>query len=74
MSEEQTYAPGDVTVNSNLTVHSAGTNVTDDPRWTYIVIVNPADACWTGGPIDAVKTEGLTYLKPMEDERFPVIG
>jgi hypothetical protein len=74
MSEEQTYAPGDVTVHSNLTVHSAGTNVTDDPRWTYIVIVNPADVCWTGGPIDAVKTEGLHYLKPMDDERFPVIG
>ncbi len=69
-----TYAPGDVTVHSNLTVHSAGSNQTDGPRWTYIVIVNPADACWTGGPIDACKTGGLKYLKPMDDGRFPIIG
>lgn len=68
------YEPGDVTVHSNLTVHAAGINITDGPRWTYTVIVNPADACWTGGPADAFKTDGLTYLKPMDDERFPVIG
>ncbi len=69
-----TYAPGDVTVHSNLTVHSAGKNITSDPRWTYIVIVNPADACWTGGPIDACDTKGLEYLRVMDDQRFPVIA
>ncbi len=69
-----TYSAGDVTVHSNLTVHSAGTNVTDDPRWTYIVIVNPADACWNGGPADAFQTDGLTLHKELDDERFPVIG
>ena len=69
-----TYSAGDVTVHSNLTVHSAGTNVTDDPRWTYIVIVNPADACWNGGPADAFQTDGLTLHREMDDERFPVIG
>jgi len=69
-----TYSAGDVTVHSNLTVHSAGTNVTDDPRWTYIVIVNPADACWNGGPADAFQTDGLTLHKELDDERFSVIG
>lgn len=68
------YAAGDVTVHSNLTVHSAGTNVTDDPRWTYIVIVNPADACWTGGFIDAAKTDDFTLLQQFPDDRFPVIA
>jgi len=69
-----TYSAGDVTVHSNLTVHSAGTNVTDDPRWTYIVIVNPADACWNGGPADAFQTDGLTLHKELDDERLSVIG
>jgi ectoine hydroxylase-related dioxygenase (phytanoyl-CoA dioxygenase family) len=68
------YAAGDVTVHSNMTVHCAGTNVTDDPRWTYIVIVNPADACWTGGPADAFKTDGLVLHKELNSELFPVIG
>jgi hypothetical protein len=70
-----TYAAGDVTVHHNLTVHSAGENVTSDPRWTYVVIVNPADACWTGGSIDASpKTDDLTLSRPFPDDRFPVIG
>lgn len=69
-----TYAAGDVTVHSNLTVHSAGANVTSDPRWTYIVIVNPADACWTGGVADAFATDGLALHKELDDGRFPIIG
>lgn len=68
------YEAGDVTVHSNLTVHSAGTNVTSDPRWTYVVIVNPADACWTGGPADAFDTAGLDLYKELPNDRFPIIG
>jgi hypothetical protein len=68
------YRVGDVTVHSNMTVHSAGSNVTDDPRWTYIVIVNPADACWNGGPADAFATDGLTLQKELREDRFPIIG
>jgi hypothetical protein len=68
------YAPGDVTVHSNWTGHSAWKNVTDGPRWIYIIIVNPADACWTGGPADAFQTEGLTLHKELDDACFPIIG
>jgi hypothetical protein len=69
-----TYSAGDVTVHSNMTVHAAGANLTDKPRWTYIVIVNPADACWTGGPADAFETTGLELHKELDNGRFPVIG
>lgn len=69
-----TYSAGDVTVHSNMAVHAAGANLTDKPRWTYIVIVNPADACWTGGPADAFETTGLTLHQEMTDDRFPVIA
>jgi hypothetical protein len=68
------YSAGDVTVHSNMTVHSAGANLTDTPRWTYIVIVNPADACWNGGPADAFDTTGLQLHKILDDGRFPIIG
>jgi hypothetical protein len=73
-TENQSYSAGDVTVHSNLCVHSAGLNITDKPRWTYMVIVNPADACWTGGPADAFDVTGLRLHKEMDDGRFPVIA
>jgi hypothetical protein len=73
-TDNQTYAAGDVTVHSNLCVHSAGLNLTDKPRWTYMVIVNPADACWTGGPADAFDATGLRLHEVMDDGRFPIIG
>ena len=68
------YEAGDVTVHSNLCVHSAGRNLTEKPRWTYMVIVNPEDACWTGGPADAFDTSGLRLNHPMDDGRCPIIG
>jgi hypothetical protein len=73
-TEHLSYSAGDVTVHSNLCVHSAGLNVTDRPRWTYMVIVNPEDACWNGGPADAFDTKGLRLHEVMDDGRFPVIG
>lgn len=47
------YNAGEVTVHTNVTVQSARANLTDDPRCTYLAIVNPADACWNGAPGDA---------------------
>jgi ectoine hydroxylase-related dioxygenase (phytanoyl-CoA dioxygenase family) len=69
-----TYAAGDATVHSNMTVHSACANSTDDPRWTYIVIVNPEDACYSGADADAFQREGLIVHQELNDGRFPVIG
>lgn len=74
VTEPMSYAAGDVTVHSNLCVHGAGLNLTDDPRWTYLVIVNPADARWDGGPADAFDTTGLELHKEFDGERFPLIG
>ena len=36
VSEPMTYELGDVTVHNHLTVHGAGTNTTDTPRWAMI--------------------------------------
>jgi ectoine hydroxylase-related dioxygenase (phytanoyl-CoA dioxygenase family) len=73
-TEYLSYAAGDATVHSNMCVHAAGRNVTDGPRWTYSVIVNPEDACWNGGPADAFDTTGLQLHRVMDDGRFPLIG
>ena len=74
MSGPLTYAAGDVTVHSNLTVHGAGANLTDRPRWAYTVIVNPADVRWNGGPAEAYDTTRLQMLQPLDDERFPIVS
>lgn len=68
------YAAGDATVHSNLTVHGAGENLSDKPRWTYIVIVNPADARWNGAPPEAFSTSGMEFLQELDDARFPLVG
>ena len=74
LSEPMRYTIGDVTVHNNMTVHGAGENRTDQPRWAYLVIVNPSDARWTGAPPEAYDTVGMTLHQELDDERFPVIG
>lgn len=74
ITESMSYSVGDVTAHNTLCVHGAGPNLTDSPRWAYIVIVNPADACWDGGPADAFDTTGLQLRRVMDDGRFPVIA
>jgi len=69
-----TYVAGDATVHSNLTVHGAGENRTDVPRWAYIVMANPSDVRWTGAPPEAYATQGMALHQKLDDDRFPVIG
>lgn len=67
----QTLAAGDVVIHSDLTVHMAGANTSGEPRWTYLAIMNPADARWTGAPAVSFDTSSLTHLGMLDDERFP---
>jgi hypothetical protein len=69
------YRAGDATVHSNLTVHGAGENRTDRPRWAWIVMANPEDARWNGAPPEAYLTDGMAHLDRLDDDaRFPLIG
>jgi hypothetical protein len=74
MSEQITYAAGDVTVHSHMTVHGAGSNTTDRPRWSYLVLVQPADACFTGTPPEAFDPTGIAVNEPLPDDRFPLLA
>lgn len=73
-SEYMTLEVGDVVVHSDLCMHEAGANRSNRPRWTYLVILTPADARWTGAPAISFDTDGLEQLATLDDVRFPRIG
>jgi hypothetical protein len=74
MSEAMHYDVGDVTVHSHMTVHGAGMNLTDRPRWAYLITINPADAIWTGAPPEAFDPAGMKPWQPFDEERFPILA
>lgn len=73
ISEPVTYGLGDITVHSHLTVHGAGLNLMDKPRWAYLVLTQPADAVWNGSPPEAFDTTGMQPYTPFDPERFPIL-
>lgn len=74
MSAAMDYEIGDITVHSHLTIHGAGKNLGDTPRWAYIVLIQPSDAVWNGAPPEAFDTTGMTPNQPFDDARFPIIS
>lgn len=74
MSEQMTYELGDITVHTHLTIHGAGANTMDRPRWGYLLVVQPADICWNGSPCPNFDTTDMVPWMAMDDERFPLIG
>jgi hypothetical protein len=74
MSEPVSYRAGDVTVHSHLTAHGAGRNMTDRPRWAYLVLTQPADVSYNGGYTEAFDPTGLERDQQLPDDRFPIIG
>lgn len=74
MTEPMRYGLGDVSVHSHMTVHGAGKNTTECPRWAYLITVNPADAVWTGAQLEAFDPTGMTPYRPFDDQRFPVLA
>jgi hypothetical protein len=74
MSEPINYGLGDITVHSHLTIHGAGLNLMDKPRWAYLVLAQPADVCWNGAPPEAFDPSGMKPNQRLDDERFPIIG
>jgi hypothetical protein len=70
------YALGDITVHSHLTVHGAGANMLDCPRWAYLVLPQPADARWNGAPPEAFDpaAHDMTAYGKFPDGAFPIIA
>jgi hypothetical protein len=74
LSEPMSYAAGDVTVHSHMTVHGAGANLTQRPRWAYLMLVQPSDASWTGAPAEAFDCAGMQINEQLPEDRFPTLA
>lgn len=76
MTEQVTYGLGDISVHSHLTVHGAGQNNLDRPRWAYLVLPQPADARWNGSPPEAFVPDahGMVPYGKFPDDAFPIIA
>lgn len=74
MSEQLTYELGDISVHTHLTIHGAGANTMDRPRWAYLLVTQPADVCWNGSITPNFDSSRMSQWQPLDDERFPVIG
>jgi hypothetical protein len=76
MSDPINYELGDITVHSHLTVHGAGKNLLDRPRWAYLVLPQPADARWNGAPPEAFDpaAHDMTPYGRFPDSSFPIIA
>lgn len=74
ISEQMTYELGDISVHTHLTVHGAGLNRLDRPRWGYLLATQPADVCWNGSPTPNFDSAGMRPWQALDDERFPLIG
>jgi ectoine hydroxylase-related dioxygenase (phytanoyl-CoA dioxygenase family) len=66
--------PGDATVHDGMTIHSAGPNRTDEPRWAYVVQFFVADALYNGAQNPFSDDIGLEINQPFPDDRFPIVG
>jgi len=73
-SDPMTYEVGDITVHTHLTIHGAGPNLIERPRWAYILITQPGDVCWNGSPCPNFDYTAMKPWEPFGDERFPVIS
>lgn len=75
-TDQVTYELGDVTAHNHLTIHGAGANHMDRPRWAYLVLPQPADAVWNGSPPEAFDpaAHGMTAYGKFPDAAFPIIG
>lgn len=72
-SSPLTMRPGDATFHHPLTVHSAGANRTDRPRWSFIAMYIAADALYTGASYPATDDLGLRPGSPLTHPAFPLV-
>ena len=70
--EHLAYKAGDATVHADLCAHGTGRNLTDRPRWAYIIGCVPEDACWNGARTSFFPCDRLTQYGPLDDAGSPV--
>jgi hypothetical protein len=64
--------PGDATVHDSCTIHAAGPNLTDRPRWACVQAFMPADALYTGAHHVGFGAYGFEVNEPIVHPDFPI--
>jgi ectoine hydroxylase-related dioxygenase (phytanoyl-CoA dioxygenase family) len=64
---------GDATVHHGLTVHGAGANMTNRPRWSFAICYIPSDARYTGAPNHDGDGFGLEVGRPIDHPSFVLV-
>jgi len=64
---------GDATVHTDLTAHSGPPNLSDAPRWAYLVNLFRADARYTGAVTHSEAIEGVPVDGRFETARYPLV-
>jgi ectoine hydroxylase-related dioxygenase (phytanoyl-CoA dioxygenase family) len=67
------YQPGDATVHNSHTIHCAPANLSDRPRWNYLVSYMPDDVRYDGSRNHVLDALNLTPGQRFEHERFPIV-
>jgi Phytanoyl-CoA dioxygenase (PhyH) len=65
--------PGDATVHNAFVVHGAPENLSDRPRWSYIVVLYPGDAIYNGYTSYLFANTGLQCGDEIDCDEFPEI-
>lgn len=70
----QPLLAGEATVHDGLTLHGAGENLSEVPRWGWTMIFIPAETRWTGGPHPHADNNipGMVLGDTWSDPRFRV--
>lgn len=64
--------PGDATIHTSQTIHGAGPNESDRPRWAYLVSYFPADTRFVNKPYRHTNGLGLEHGQVVsENPKFP---
>ena len=79
LSEPSGFHPGDAAAHQMFTLHDAGQNETDRPRWAFLVRYVPADTIFTGTPSKSLATQrkveraGLVAGEPFGGPEYPLV-
>jgi ectoine hydroxylase-related dioxygenase (phytanoyl-CoA dioxygenase family) len=79
ITEPPDLQPGDAAAHAQYTLHDAGVNETDQPRWAFLVRYLPSDTNYTGGITNAqatlrkIERAALVPGEPFGGAEYPLV-
>ncbi|WP_037490747.1 phytanoyl-CoA dioxygenase family protein [Sphingobium indicum] len=73
LTEPVTLQPGDATFHINGTMHGTQANTSGQPRWSWMSVMVPGDARYTGAPHRYIDGRGFTQFGQLDHPTLPII-